>query len=59
MIKHDVKCDCGRYLGTVYGTTIAEFKCGNSKCKKLKRIKVVTNDSTIDQINFKFKEEVS
>lgn len=40
-VTYDVKCDCGRFLGTVDKTTEAKIKCSNSKCKKLKNVKVV------------------
>lgn len=56
MIQHEIECDCGRFMGIAYGEMIAELKCSDSRCKKLKQVKIVTTDSKAELINFKFKE---
>lgn len=56
-MMYEIHCkECKRYLGKAYGTLIAEIKCSNSKCKADNKIKVVTSDSDIKSIKFKFEE---
>lgn len=56
-MKHEVNCKfCGRYLFTATSTTIVEqVPCGNSKCRAKLNIKVVTPESTMEQMRYKFK----
>lgn len=47
---------CGRYIMEIKGTTIVEnLICPNSKCKAHQNIKVITPQSTIEEINYRFK----
>lgn len=44
---------CGRYLGSSFGTIVAEIKCSNSKCKLINQYKFI-NTNISDDINYKF-----
>ena len=47
---------CGRYIMDIEGTTIIEnLVCPNSKCKAHLNVKVITPQSTVEEINYKFK----
>lgn len=47
---------CDRYICEVEGTAILEnLVCPNSKCKAHLNVKIVTPDSTAEQINYRFK----
>lgn len=49
---------CGRYIMDIEGTTIIEnLVCPNSKCKAHLNVKVVTPQSTVEEINYKFKSK--
>lgn len=52
----DLRCNkCDRFLGLKgVKSIIAQVRCPNSKCKALNNIKVVTKDSSEDDIRFKF-----
>lgn len=53
-MQHELKCyNCKRYLGTAYGTIIAEIPCGNSSCKAGNQIKIINGDNVAD-ITHKF-----
>lgn len=48
--------ECGRYLMTAKGTVIIDdLICSNSKCKTRLKIKVVTPNSSKEDIFYKFK----
>lgn len=49
---------CGRYIMDIEGTTIIEnLVCPNSKCKAHLNVKVVTPQSTVEEINYRFKSK--
>lgn len=58
MIDLDIRCkDCDRYLGLKgIHTIIAEVRCPNSKCKSLNQVKVVTSESSEQDLKYKFEE---
>jgi len=50
--------DCDRFLKVKpKGTFIAEVICPDRKCKKVNQIKVVTTESSEEEIRFKFEEQ--
>lgn len=50
----EITCEhCGRYIGTAYGSVVAELKCGNSSCRATNQVKIVQGDPMKD-ITFKF-----
>jgi hypothetical protein len=55
-MTYEVKCKhCDRYLFTAKDTVILEqFPCPNSSCRAKLNIKIVTLDSTDEQVRFKF-----
>jgi phage FluMu protein Com len=56
-MEYKITCNaCKRYLGTAYGTVIAEIKCSNSKCKEDNKVKITTSDSDTKSLRYKFKE---
>jgi len=56
MINYEKACNhCGRYLFTAKGTTIIEqMPCPNSKCRAKLNIKIVSSDSTDEELRYKF-----
>lgn len=49
---------CGRYIMDIKGTTIIEnLVCPNSKCKAHLNVKVITPQSTTDEINYHFTQK--
>ena len=54
----DIRCkgkDCTAFLRIrPQETTITEVVCSVTKCKHVNKIKVVTSQSTIEQIRYKF-----
>ena len=56
MVDLDLRCEkCGRYLKLkLIETVIASVVCSNSKCKHPNNIKVVTPQSSDENIRFKF-----
>lgn len=57
-MNYEVNCHyCKRYLLTAMSTTIIEqLVCSNTKCKARLNIKIVSQDSTTEQLNYKFSQ---
>lgn len=55
-MTYEVNCKyCDRYLFTAKETVILEqFPCPNTKCKAKLNIKIVTMNSTQEQMHYKF-----
>lgn len=58
-MNYEVNCKhCDRYLFTAQDTTIVEqMPCPNTKCKAKLNIKIVTSNSTLDQMLYMFKSD--
>jgi hypothetical protein len=58
MKEYEIKCThCGRFLGATDTTFIGKLKCSNSSCKKMVNIKVVTPNSTDEDLRYTFPKE--
>jgi len=56
----ELRCKhCDRFLKvTPKGTFIAEVICPDRQCKKVYQVKVVTSDSSEQELRYKFEETV-
>lgn len=52
----DLRCKkCTRYLGLkAVRSIISEIRCPDRRCRAINKIKVVSNESSIEDIHFKF-----
>ena len=54
----ELRCQyCDRYIPLeIVDTTITRVRCADRKCRKMNAIKIVTPNSSLEQIHYRFKD---